>query len=152
MTASDWRGQAGSGRLGKDHVTGHVEDFSIWVDDLAALWLHDAEHAGSEVVLQVVHHAGVYHPPSAVNSGERECLARGQDVRKHGPGVHLVVNGGEEQERAGALELWNPCQVLADALAGGAACRVAQGVEASSDFFSRVRFLHASSLSFICFS
>ncbi len=38
VTASDWRGQAGSGRLGKDHVTGHVEDFSIWVDDLAALW------------------------------------------------------------------------------------------------------------------
>lgn len=38
VTASDWRGQAGSGRLGKDPVTGHVEDFSIWVDDLAYLW------------------------------------------------------------------------------------------------------------------
>jgi lysophospholipase len=38
VTASDWRGQAGSGRLGKDAVTGHVEDFAIWVDDLAFLW------------------------------------------------------------------------------------------------------------------
>ena len=38
VTAADWRGQAGSGRLGNDAVTGHVEDFSIWIDDLAALW------------------------------------------------------------------------------------------------------------------
>jgi lysophospholipase len=38
VTASDWRGQAGSGRLGKDAVTGHVADFGIWVDDLASLW------------------------------------------------------------------------------------------------------------------
>ena len=38
VTASDWRGQAGSGRLGTDAVTGHIDDFSTWVDDLAALW------------------------------------------------------------------------------------------------------------------
>lgn len=38
VTASDWRGQAGSGRLGKDAVTGHIEDFAIWVNDLAHLW------------------------------------------------------------------------------------------------------------------
>lgn len=38
VTASDWRGQAGSGRLGNDLVTGHVADFSIWIDDLAAFW------------------------------------------------------------------------------------------------------------------
>lgn len=38
VTAADWRGQAGSGRLGKDAVTGHVADFSIWLDDLAAFW------------------------------------------------------------------------------------------------------------------
>lgn len=38
VTASDWRGQAGSGRLGSDAVTGHIDDFSIWVDDLAELW------------------------------------------------------------------------------------------------------------------
>ncbi|MFZ1743403.1 MAG: alpha/beta hydrolase [Pontixanthobacter sp.] len=39
VTAADWRGQAGSGRLGKDPVTGHIEDFSQWIDDLAAFWL-----------------------------------------------------------------------------------------------------------------
>ncbi|KPP89760.1 alpha/beta fold hydrolase [Erythrobacter sp. HL-111] len=38
VTASDWRGQGGSGRLGRDAVTGHVEDFAHWIDDLAALW------------------------------------------------------------------------------------------------------------------
>lgn len=38
VTASDWRGQAGSGRLGRDAVTGHIDDFATWVGDLAALW------------------------------------------------------------------------------------------------------------------
>ncbi len=38
VTAADWRGQAGSGRLGSDAVTGHIEDFSIWIDDLAHFW------------------------------------------------------------------------------------------------------------------
>ncbi|PLK24375.1 alpha/beta hydrolase [Novosphingobium sp. TH158] len=38
VTSADWRGQAGSGRLGSDAVTGHVGDFVQWVDDLAALW------------------------------------------------------------------------------------------------------------------
>lgn len=38
VTAADWRGQAGSGRLGNDPVTGHVSDFSVWIDDLAAFW------------------------------------------------------------------------------------------------------------------
>ncbi|MEP3050257.1 MAG: alpha/beta hydrolase [Erythrobacter sp.] len=38
VTAADWRGQAGSGRLGNDHVTGHIDDFSTWIADLAVLW------------------------------------------------------------------------------------------------------------------
>ncbi len=38
VTAADWHGQAGSGRLGKDAVTGHVGDFADWVNDLAAFW------------------------------------------------------------------------------------------------------------------
>ena len=38
VTAADWRGQAGSGRLGGDAVTGHISDFSVWVDDLAQFW------------------------------------------------------------------------------------------------------------------
>jgi lysophospholipase len=38
VTAADWRGQAGSGRLGIDATTGHVDDFTVWLDDLADLW------------------------------------------------------------------------------------------------------------------
>ncbi|MCL6250978.1 alpha/beta hydrolase [Altererythrobacter sp. KTW20L] len=38
VSGADWRGQAGSGRLGNDPVTGHIGDFTHWVDDLAALW------------------------------------------------------------------------------------------------------------------
>ena len=38
VTALDWRGQGGSGRLGGDAATGHVEDFALWVADLAAFW------------------------------------------------------------------------------------------------------------------
>ena len=38
VTAADWRGQAGSGRLGKDAVTGHIADFGVWLDDLAHFW------------------------------------------------------------------------------------------------------------------
>lgn len=38
VTAADWRGQAGSGRLGLDAVTGHVDDFAVWTRDLADFW------------------------------------------------------------------------------------------------------------------
>ncbi|MCJ2188174.1 alpha/beta fold hydrolase [Novosphingobium beihaiensis] len=38
MTSADWRGQACSGRLGKDALTGHIDDFATWVEDYAALW------------------------------------------------------------------------------------------------------------------
>jgi lysophospholipase len=38
VTAADWRGQAGSGRLGADAVTGHIGDYAQWVDDLAGFW------------------------------------------------------------------------------------------------------------------
>jgi lysophospholipase len=51
VTASDWRGQAGSGRLGKDPLTGHVESFSIWVDDLAYLWARWVEETPGPHVL-----------------------------------------------------------------------------------------------------
>jgi lysophospholipase len=38
VTALDWRGQAMSGRLGADDVTGHVDDFAPWVADFGAFW------------------------------------------------------------------------------------------------------------------
>lgn len=51
VTAADWRGQAGSGRLGKDKVTGHIEDFGDWVADLGDLWASwKAETPGPHVL------------------------------------------------------------------------------------------------------
>jgi lysophospholipase len=51
VTAIDWRGQAGSGRLGADTVTGHVDDFASWVADLAAFWREwAAERRGPHVL------------------------------------------------------------------------------------------------------
>jgi len=38
VTAIDWRGQAGSGRLGNDPLTGHIPDFGLWIADLRAFW------------------------------------------------------------------------------------------------------------------
>lgn len=38
VTALDLRGQAGSGRLGNDSYTGHIDDFATWVADIAAFW------------------------------------------------------------------------------------------------------------------
>ncbi|MGB3165591.1 MAG: alpha/beta hydrolase [Alteraurantiacibacter sp.] len=38
VAAADWRGQGGSGRLGNDDATGHIDDFGIWIADLAAFW------------------------------------------------------------------------------------------------------------------
>lgn len=38
VTSADWRGQGYSGRFGTDGRTGHIADFSIWVEDYVALW------------------------------------------------------------------------------------------------------------------
>lgn len=65
VTGADWRGQAGSGRLGRDPHTGHIDDFAIWIDDLAAFWRewrtsHPAPHVlaghsmGGHLVLRAV--------------------------------------------------------------------------------------------------
>jgi lysophospholipase len=52
VTALDWRGQAGSGRLGADAVTGHIDDFAHWVADLAAFWRGwSAERPGWHVLV-----------------------------------------------------------------------------------------------------
>jgi lysophospholipase len=51
VTALEWRGQGGSGRLGTDAVTGHIDDFDIWVEDLATFWHGWArEEAGKRVL------------------------------------------------------------------------------------------------------
>ena len=51
VTAADWRGQAGSGRLGADAVTGHIDDFALWVSDLAAFWQDWSRERSGPLVL-----------------------------------------------------------------------------------------------------
>ena len=52
VTALDWRGQGGSGRLGIDAATGHVEDFAVWLADLAAFWRQwGCETGGPRIVV-----------------------------------------------------------------------------------------------------
>lgn len=52
VTALDWRGQACSGRLTDDGMTGHIGDFGDWIDDLAAFWTQwAASSAGPHVVV-----------------------------------------------------------------------------------------------------
>jgi lysophospholipase len=78
VTSADWRGQAGSGRLGKDATTGHVADFAIWVADFAALfagWVAStpgphvaiAHSMGGQIVLRAVAQ-GVVRPNALVLS------------------------------------------------------------------------------------
>ena len=77
VTAADWRGQAGSGRLGGDMLTGHVPDFGHWIDDLAALWRHWAAERdgplvlvghsmGGHLVLRAVAEKRLVPPPAAL--------------------------------------------------------------------------------------
>jgi lysophospholipase len=57
VTALDWRGQAGSGRLGLDTRTGHIDDLALWVADLAAFWAEWVQHTKDPQVL-VAHSMG----------------------------------------------------------------------------------------------
>lgn len=48
----DWRGQGGSGRFLEDGTIGHVPDFGIWADDLAAYFeTWRATHPGPHIVI-----------------------------------------------------------------------------------------------------
>jgi lysophospholipase len=38
VSAFDWRGQGGSGRLGRDPLVGHADDFAPWIADLEGFW------------------------------------------------------------------------------------------------------------------
>ena len=57
VSAADWRGQAGSGRLGADEITGHIDDFAAWVADLEAMW-HDWAGERSGPLVLVGHSMG----------------------------------------------------------------------------------------------
>jgi lysophospholipase len=52
VSAFDWRGQGGSGRLLADPSVGHMPDFATWIDDLAAFWVDwTARTPGPHVVM-----------------------------------------------------------------------------------------------------
>ena len=57
VTALDWRGQGGSGRLGTDAWTGHIDDFGTWVGDLADFWA-EWRAAGPGPYVVVAHSMG----------------------------------------------------------------------------------------------
>ena len=53
VTSFDWRGQGGSGRLAVDPLTGHIEDFGQWLDDLGGMvraWERDADGGAKAMV------------------------------------------------------------------------------------------------------
>ena len=52
VTALDWRGQGGSGRLLADPHIGHIDDFSTWIGDIKAFWADwKAAGPGPHVIL-----------------------------------------------------------------------------------------------------
>lgn len=52
ITAFDWRGQGGSGRLSPDQHVGHIETFDTFIDDFAAFWTEwSAEAEGPQVLM-----------------------------------------------------------------------------------------------------
>ena len=52
VTAIDWRGQGGSGRMLPDPHIGHIDDFSTWISDLGAFWRRwKAQSPGPHVVM-----------------------------------------------------------------------------------------------------
>lgn len=52
LSAFDWRGQGGSGRLSSNSEIGHISDFSIWVDDLAERFeALTTSHPGPHVIV-----------------------------------------------------------------------------------------------------
>lgn len=55
VSAADWRGQGGSGRLGNDDSTGHIDDFGLWIEDLGLFWKDWS--AGREGPLVLVGHS-----------------------------------------------------------------------------------------------
>ena len=52
VSAFDWRGQGGSGRLSPNRNVGHADDFAPWIADLAQFWRDwAAENHGPRVVV-----------------------------------------------------------------------------------------------------
>ena len=105
VTALDWRGQGGSGRLGIDAATGHVEDFAVWLSDLAAFW-----------------------------RGWRAVAGGPHVVVAHSMGGHLVLRAvAENRIDPDALVLAAPMLGLAGRVPGAAMHHVARAMAAWGD-------------------
>lgn len=73
-TSFDWRGQGGSGRLASHPLLGHIDDFSVWIDDLThfvADW--QAQHPPPHVI--VAHSMGGHLLLRALEEGRVSCDA-----------------------------------------------------------------------------
>ena len=57
VTAFDWRGQGGSGRLSSDPLCGHIDDFALWIADLGA-FVADWRAQGTGPCVIVAHSMG----------------------------------------------------------------------------------------------
>ena len=111
VTASDWRGQAGSGRLGADAVTGHVGDFDIWIDDLAHLWRQwvaetpaphvlAAHSMGGQLVLRAVAEGAVAPDAVILSAPMLGFLSKGvPDIVMHGV-ARLMAGLGDPRRPA----------------------------------------------------
>ena len=77
ITALDWRGQAGSGRLGFDAQTGHVADFAVWLNDFGAFWRdwRDASAGGGGADVVVAHSMGGHLALRALAEGRIDPTA-----------------------------------------------------------------------------
>ena len=52
ITSLDWRGQGGSGRTSGNPYVGHIDDYAIWIDDLAAFYADWTERSpGPHIVM-----------------------------------------------------------------------------------------------------
>lgn len=87
VTSFDWRGQGGSGRCGPHDHVGHIEDFAVWVNDLADFFKqwqqsHPGPHVivghsmGGHLVLRTLAEQRIY-PNAAILSAPMLALAGG---------------------------------------------------------------------------
>lgn len=68
VTAFDWRGQGGSGRLTDDPLCGHIDDFGQWIADLSA-FSEDWRTEGNGPAVMLAHSMGGHLLLRALSEG-----------------------------------------------------------------------------------
>ena len=69
ITAFDWRGQGGSGRLARDRHVGHAADFGVFVRDLVEFW-REWRSADEGPAILLAHSMGAHIALRALLTGE----------------------------------------------------------------------------------